>query len=86
MGPAIMPCVGKHDPRFIYAWPTAKIAVMSGDSAAKTLLQIQVASEKAKGKVVSAEDENKLLSKSKAVTRNKHLLTMRPHVYGWMQS
>jgi len=39
--------------------------VMSGDSAAKTLLQIQVASEKAKGKEVSAADENKLLSEIK---------------------
>ena len=58
-------CGKAYDPRFIYAWPTAKIAVMSGDSAAKTLLQIQVASEKAKGKVVSAEDENKLLSEIK---------------------
>ncbi len=58
-------CGKAYDPRFIYAWPTAKIAVMSGDSAAKTLLQIQVASEKAKGKEVSAADENKLLSEIK---------------------
>ena len=51
-------CGKAYDPRFIYAWPNAKIAVMSGDSAAKTLLQIQVASEKAKGREVSAEEEN----------------------------
>ncbi len=54
-------CGKAYDPRFIYAWPTAKIAVMGGDQAAKTLLQIQVASMKAKGKEVSAEDEKKLL-------------------------
>src|SRR3989440_5024547 len=36
-------CGKAYDPRFIYAWPTAKIAVMGGDQAAKTLLQIQVA-------------------------------------------
>lgn len=54
-------CGKAYDPRFIYAWPSAKIAVMGGGSAAKTLLQIQVASEKAKGKEVSAEDEKKLL-------------------------
>jgi acetyl-CoA carboxylase carboxyltransferase component len=58
-------CGKAYDPRFIYAWPNAKIAVMSGDSAAKTLLQIQVASEKAKGREVSAEEENKLLSEIK---------------------
>lgn len=54
-------CGKAYDPRFIYAWPSAKIAVMGGGSAAKVLLQIQVASEKAKGKEVSAEDEKKLL-------------------------
>lgn len=58
-------CGKAYDPRFIYAWPTAKIAVMSGDSAAKTLLQIQVAAMKAKGKEISAEEENKLLSEIK---------------------
>jgi acetyl-CoA carboxylase carboxyltransferase component len=55
-------CGKAYDPRFIYAWPSAKIAVMSGGSAAKTLLQIQVASEKAKGKEISIEEENKLLN------------------------
>jgi len=54
-------CGKAYDPRFIYAWPTAKIAVMGGEQAAKTLLQIQVASMKAKGKEVSAEVEKKLL-------------------------
>ncbi len=43
-------CGKAYDPRFIYAWPTAKIAVMGGEQAAKTLLQIQVASMKAKEK------------------------------------
>ena len=54
-------CGKAYDPRFIYAWPTAKIAVMGGDQAAKTLLQIQVAAMKSKGKEVSAEEEKKLL-------------------------
>jgi 3-methylcrotonyl-CoA carboxylase beta subunit len=58
-------CGKAYDPRFIYAWPTAKIAVMGGDQAAKTLLQIQVASMKAKGKEVSAEEEKKLLDNIK---------------------
>ena len=54
-------CGKAYDPRFIYAWPTAKIAVMGGEQAAKTLLQIQVAALKSKGKEISAEEEQKLL-------------------------
>lgn len=54
-------CGKAYDPRFIFAWPTAKIAVMGGEQAAKTLLQIQVASLKAKGKVITPADEEKLL-------------------------
>lgn len=55
-------CGKAYDPRFIYAWPTAKIAVMGGDQAAKTLLQIQVSSLKAKGKKITGEEEEKLLN------------------------
>ncbi len=55
-------CGKAYDPRFIFAWPTAKIAVMGGDQAAKTLLQIQVAALKAKGQEISPEEENKLLA------------------------
>jgi 3-methylcrotonyl-CoA carboxylase beta subunit len=58
-------CGKAYDPRFIYAWPSAKIAVMGGDQAAKTLLQIQVQAMKAKGSEVSAADEQKLLSEIK---------------------
>ena len=58
-------CGKAYDPRFIYAWPTAKIAVMGGEQAAKTLLQIQVAAMKAKGKTVSPEDEKALLDEIK---------------------
>jgi len=54
-------CGKAYDPRLIYAWPTAQIAVMSGASAAKTLLQIKVASLKAKGKEISPEEEKQLL-------------------------
>jgi acetyl-CoA carboxylase carboxyltransferase component len=54
-------CGKAYDPRLIYSWPTAQMAVMSGASAAKTLLQIKVASLKKKGKEISTEDENQLL-------------------------
>lgn len=58
-------CGKAYDPRFIYAWPTAKIAVMGGDQAAKTLLQIQVAGMKAQGKEVTAAQEQQLLDEIK---------------------
>jgi acetyl-CoA carboxylase carboxyltransferase component len=58
-------CGKAYDPRFIYAWPSAKIAVMGGEQAAKTLLQIQVSSLKTKGKEITAEDEKKLLDEIK---------------------
>jgi acetyl-CoA carboxylase carboxyltransferase component len=54
-------CGKAYDPRLIFAWPSAQIAVMSGASAAKTLLQIRVASLKAQGKEISAEEEASLL-------------------------
>jgi 3-methylcrotonyl-CoA carboxylase beta subunit len=56
-------CGKAYDPRFIYAWPGAKIAVMGGEQAAKTMLQIQVSAMKAKGKEVSAEEEKIILDK-----------------------
>jgi 3-methylcrotonyl-CoA carboxylase beta subunit len=59
-------CGKAFDPRFIVAWPTAEMAVMSGTAAAKTLLQIKVASEKAKGKVVSQEEEELLFKQIKS--------------------
>jgi 3-methylcrotonyl-CoA carboxylase beta subunit len=55
-------CGKAYDPRFIYAWPTARIAVMGGEQAAKTLLQIQVSAMKAKGTEVAADEEKKLLN------------------------
>ncbi|MBN3583603.1 acyl-CoA carboxylase subunit beta [Algoriphagus aestuarii] len=54
-------CGKAYDPRLIYSWPTAQMAVMSGASAAKTLLQIKVASLKKKGKEISEADEKELL-------------------------
>ncbi|HOO08814.1 MAG TPA: acyl-CoA carboxylase subunit beta [Cyclobacteriaceae bacterium] len=54
-------CGKAYDPRLIYAWPTAQIAVMSGASAAKTLLQIKVGALKAQGKTIAKEEEDTLL-------------------------
>ncbi len=57
-------CGKAYDPRLIYAWPTAKIAVMGGAQAAKVLVQIQAATMKAKGEVVTDEQEAELLKKT----------------------
>lgn len=54
-------CGKAYDPRLIYAWPTAKIAVMGGSQAAKTLLQIQAAGLKARGEEVSKQQEDEML-------------------------
>jgi acetyl-CoA carboxylase carboxyltransferase component len=54
-------CGKAYDPRLIYAWPTAKIAVMSGASAGKTLLQIQEATLKSKNVTLGEEEKSKLL-------------------------
>ncbi|MEZ4721849.1 MAG: acyl-CoA carboxylase subunit beta [Flavobacteriales bacterium] len=56
-------CGKAYDPRLIYAWPTSNLAVMSGKSAANTLLQIEVASLKSKGEEISEEQKNELLTK-----------------------
>ncbi|MGY6521236.1 MAG: acyl-CoA carboxylase subunit beta [Mongoliitalea sp.] len=54
-------CGKAYDPRLIYSWPTAQMAVMSGASAAKTLLQIKVASLKKSGQEITPEAEQQLL-------------------------
>ncbi|GMQ24432.1 carboxyl transferase domain-containing protein [Algoriphagus sp. oki45] len=54
-------CGKAYDPRLIVSWPTAQMAVMSGASAAKTLLQIKVSSLKKAGKTISEEEESQLL-------------------------
>jgi len=59
-------CGKAYDPRLIVAWPTAEIAVMSGAAAAKTLLQIEVATLKAKGEEITEERENELFHKIKS--------------------
>ncbi|MES2799531.1 MAG: acyl-CoA carboxylase subunit beta [Bacteroidota bacterium] len=58
-------CGKAYDPRLIVAWPTAEIAVMSGASAAKTLLQIEVASLKARGEEITKEREEELYNSIK---------------------
>jgi len=58
-------CGKAYDPRLIVAWPSARIAVMGGEQAAKVLLQIEVSRLKAKGEKITQEKETELLDKIK---------------------
>jgi acetyl-CoA carboxylase carboxyltransferase component len=58
-------CGKAYDPRLIVGWPTAQVAVMGGSQAAKTLVQIEVASLKAKGEEITEEREKELFNKIK---------------------
>jgi 3-methylcrotonyl-CoA carboxylase beta subunit len=53
-------CGKAYDPRFIFAWPTARYAVMSGDSAAGTLVEIKIKQLERSGKKLSDEDKKEL--------------------------
>ena len=59
-------CGKAYDPRLIVAWPSAELAVMSGNSAAKVLLQIETASLKKKGETITAEKEAELFDQIKS--------------------
>ena len=59
-------CGKAYDPRLIVAWPSAALAVMSGNSAAKVLLQIEKATLKKQGKTITKEKETELFNKIKA--------------------
>ena len=59
-------CGKAYDPRLIVAWPSAELAVMSGNSAAKVLLQIETASLKNKGETITTEKEAELFDQIKS--------------------
>lgn len=59
-------CGKAYDPRLIFAWPSAELAVMGGTQAAKVLLQIEASSLKAKGEEITPEKEAELFDKIKA--------------------
>jgi 3-methylcrotonyl-CoA carboxylase beta subunit len=53
-------CGKAYDPRFIFAWPTARYAVMSGDSAASTLVEIKIKQLEREGKKLSDKEKKEL--------------------------
>ena len=59
-------CGKAYDPRFIFAWPTARYAVMSGESAANTLVEIRIRQLERDGRKLSDEEKQELLSQTKA--------------------
>ena len=59
-------CGRAYDPRFIYAWPTARIAVMGGTQAAKVLTQIQVSALEKKGEKLADDDKSEILQQIKS--------------------
>jgi len=59
-------CGKAYDPRFVFAWPTAKYAVMSGASAASTLVEIKIKQLERGGTKLSEEDRKKLYDEVKA--------------------
>ncbi|WP_299523187.1 acyl-CoA carboxylase subunit beta [uncultured Lutibacter sp.] len=58
-------CGKAYDPRLIVAWPSARLAVMGGEQAAKVLLQIETASLKKKGEKITSEKEQEILESIK---------------------
>jgi acetyl-CoA carboxylase carboxyltransferase component len=59
-------CGKAYDPRLIFAWPSAELAVMGGTQAAKVLAQIEASSLKAKGEIIDEKKEQELFDKIKA--------------------
>jgi acetyl-CoA carboxylase carboxyltransferase component len=58
-------CGKAYDPRFVFAWPSAKYAVMSGDSAAATLVEIKLKQLERSGKKLSEEEKKELFESVK---------------------
>src|ERR1700682_2374378 len=59
-------CGKAYDPRFIFAWPTARYAVMSGDAAAATLVEIKIKQLERDGKKLSDADKQEVNESTRA--------------------
>jgi 3-methylcrotonyl-CoA carboxylase beta subunit len=59
-------CGKAYDPRFIFAWPNARYAVMSGESAANTLVEIRIRQMERDGRKLSDEEKQELFASTKA--------------------
>jgi len=68
-------CGKAYDPRLIYSWPNAKLAVMGGAQAAKVLMQIQTSTLKAKGESITPEKEQEMFD----VIKNRYDAQTSPY-------
>jgi 3-methylcrotonyl-CoA carboxylase beta subunit len=64
-------CGKAYDPRFVFAWPTARYAVMSGAAAANTLVEIKIKQLERSGKQLSDQDKKELFESVKATYDNQ---------------
>jgi 3-methylcrotonyl-CoA carboxylase beta subunit len=64
-------CGKAYDPRFVFAWPTARYAVMSGDSAAGTLVEIKIKQLEREGKKLSDADKKELYESVRKTYENQ---------------
>jgi 3-methylcrotonyl-CoA carboxylase beta subunit len=64
-------CGKAYDPRFIFAWPTARYAVMSGDAAASTLAEIKLKQLEREGKKVDEKEKKNLYESTRATYENQ---------------
>ena len=78
-------CGKAYDPRLIVAWPSAELAVMSGNSAAKVLLQIETASLKKKGDKLQLKKKQNYLIRLNHATMRKYLRITRQQECGQMR-
>ncbi len=76
-------CGKAYDPRFIFAWPTARCAVMGGEQATSTLLDITVQSLKRQGHEVDAEELAELRDKVKG-SYDRHMDVRYAAARGWV--
>ena len=67
-------CGRAYDPRFLFAWPSAKYAVMSGEAAARTLVDIRISQLEKQGKKVAAAERDKLMDD----TRRRYAAALDP--------
>lgn len=78
-------CGKAYDPRFIFAWPCAKYAVMGGPAAAKTLLQLEVQAVKRRGHEPD-QAELRLLEQKISETYNEHMDIRYAAARGWVDA
>ena len=79
-------CGKAYDPRFVFAWPTAKYAVMSGDAAAGTLVEIKVKQLERGGKKLSDEEGKSCSNRPRKHTKSKPIRVTAPPVSGSTKS